>query len=670
MRARGSITPARLRWLLGALFLALAVPSALLVLHTREQLQWESLHRHRQLAEDAVQRIDAQVQRWIDVEEARGYADYGFLTVSGDPARGLGVQRSPLSAFPPQSEIPGLLGWFQVDAGGQFSSPLLPVSEDDSQALVMAGEELAQRQALHDSLYEVLGRNSLVERRRARSLADADGTEIDGLDARQQMQAANEIREAEAVPAYAPSQAAFDRLNVAEPKAELGKLAESDAQSGARVSAEEERAERKMSSAPPSSALAQQARSKRVETSVVPELLGRDEAAAKDDAPPPLRIFESELDPFELARLDSEHFLLFRRVWREGQRSIQGALIDSDAFLRELAGSSYSGGALAEMSLLDVRWQGHSIRRFGATGDALPARDGRALHRARLSSPLGDMELSWTVLRLPPGPGAVLVGWAGAVLFAVLLLGFLLLYRLALRQLKLARQQQDFVSAVSHELKTPLTSIRMYAELLRAGWATEAKRVEYYAFIHDESERLSRLIANVLQLARLERDELRLELRPQRVDSLFDMLVSRVRGQIEGAGFEASFALDPACADLQLQVDADALVQILINLVDNALKFSATAQRRRVEVGVAPVGKELVAFSVRDFGAGVPASQRRRIFQLFVRGGNELTRETSGTGIGLALVQQLARAMGGEVECVAAQPGAEFCLRLPRVQIA
>src|SRR5690606_30454730 len=112
----------------------------------------------------------------------------------------------------------------------------------------------------------------------------------------------------------------------------------------------------------------------------------------------------------------------------------------------------------------------------------------------------GDMELSWTVLRLPPGPGATLVGWAGAVLFAVLLLGFLLLYRMALRQLLLARQQQDFISAVSHELKTPLTSIRMYAELLRAGWASEAKRGEYYAFIHDESERLSRLIANVLQL--------------------------------------------------------------------------------------------------------------------------------------------------------------------------
>lgn len=662
--ARRAITPVRLRWLLGALFIALAVPSALLVLHTREQLQWESLHRHRLLAEDAVQRIDAQVQRWVDAEETRGYADYGFLTVAGDPARSQLVQRSPLAAFPPEADIPGLLGWFQVDASGQFSSPLLPSSEDDLQRWGMAGEELAQRQALHDSLYEVLGRNRLVERRRARSLADADAAEIAEPDSRQQVLAANEFREPEAAPGYALSQAAFDRLNVAESKAELGKLAESDA---AKVSSESERAKPSVYSAPPA-ALAQQSRSKRVEISVVPELLGREEAAAKDTAQQPLRIFESELDPFEFARLDDEHFLLFRRVWRDGQRSIQGALIDADAFLRELPGSNYAVSSLAQMSLLDVRWQGRSIRRYGAADDALPTRDGRALHRARLSSPLGDMELSWSVLRLPPGPGAVLVGWAGAVLFAVLLLGFLVLYRLALRQLLLARQQQDFVSAVSHELKTPLTSIRMYAELLRAGWASEAKRSEYYAFIHDESERLSRLIANVLQLARLERDELRLELRQQRVDSLFDMLVSRVRGQIEAAGFEAGFTLDPVCADLQLDVDADALVQILINLVDNALKFSAKAQRRRVEISVVPAGKERIAFSVRDFGPGVPASQRRRIFELFVRGGNELTRETSGTGIGLALVQQLTRAMQGEVECLARDPGAEFRLVLPCVQ--
>lgn len=665
--ARRAITPARLRWLLGALFIALALPSALLVLHTREQLQWESLHRHRQLAEDAVQRIDAQVQRWIDAEEARGYADYGFLTVAGEAEGSPLVQRSPLAMFPPQAEIPGLLGWFQVDASGQFSSPLLPPLEDDPQRWGLEGEALAQRQALHERLYDVLGRNSLVERRRPPSLADADGAELAEPDARQQALGANEYREFDAAPAYVPSQAAFDRLNVAEAKAELGKRDESEADLLGKLAADKQRSERPLSSAP-SSSIGQQVRSKRVETSVVPELLDREEAAPKDSAPQPLRIFESELDPFEFARLDGEHLLLFRRVWRDGQRSIQGALINADAFLRELPGSNYAGSSLAQMSLLELRWQGRSIRKFGAADDARPARDGRALHRARLSSPLGDMELSWSVLRLPPGPGAALVGWAGAVLFAVLLLGFLVLYRLALRQLTLARQQQDFVSAVSHELKTPLTSIRMYAELLRAGWASDAKRSEYYAFIHDESERLSRLIANVLQLARLERDELQLELRPHRVDSLFDMLASRVQGQIEAAGFELDFSLDPDCADAQLDVDADALVQILINLVDNALKFSAKVPRRRVEIGVAQAGKDRVAFSVRDHGPGVPASQRRRIFELFVRGGSELTRETSGTGIGLALVRQLSIAMRGEVECLPREPGAEFRIVLPLSQ--
>ena len=88
------------------------------------------------------------------------------------------------------------------------------------------------------------------------------------------------------------------------------------------------------------------------------------------------------------------------------------------------------------------------------------------------------------------------------------------MYRLGVKQIRLTRQQQDFVSAVSHELKTPLTSIRMYGEILREGWADEEKKKTYYAYIHDESERLSRLISNVLQLARMTRNELRIDLKP------------------------------------------------------------------------------------------------------------------------------------------------------------
>jgi signal transduction histidine kinase len=282
-----------------------------------------------------------------------------------------------------------------------------------------------------------------------------------------------------------------------------------------------------------------------------------------------------------------------------------------------------------------------------------------------LSAPFGDLQLAFALNRLEAGPGAMLARWTGVVLLAVLLLGFLALYRLGLGQLRLARQQQDFVAAVSHELKTPLTSIRMYGELLREGWVPEEKRKEYYAYIHDESERLSRLIGNILQLARMERQEMALERKPVPVSELFDLLRSRLSAQIERAGFEASFELDPGLDGRRVEVDNDALLQILINLVDNALKFSARAEYKAVVVAARAAGHGAAVFSVRDHGPGVPRAQSRRIFELFYRGGDARARETVGTGIGLALVRQLAVAMGGSVEVVNREPGAEFRVHLP-----
>jgi two-component system phosphate regulon sensor histidine kinase PhoR len=231
--------------------------------------------------------------------------------------------------------------------------------------------------------------------------------------------------------------------------------------------------------------------------------------------------------------------------------------------------------------------------------------------------------------------------------------------------MRLARQQQDFVSAVSHELKTPLTSIRMYGEMLKQGWADDAKRQTYYDYIHSESERLSRLIENVLQLARLTRNTQRFDLRSVSVAELLDLVRSKVSTQIERAGFQLAVR-NEAPAGTAVVVDADCAAQIFINLVDNALKFSAAAAVKSVEITARRSSDGGVLFTVRDFGPGVPKEQMKKIFELFYRVENELTRETVGTGIGLALVRQLAAAMGARVDVRNCEPGAEFRLQLAR----
>jgi signal transduction histidine kinase len=404
----------------------------------------------------------------------------------------------------------------------------------------------------------------------------------------------------------------------------------------------------------------------RKELSVLPE-----PPASDDESPAPVRIrtFESEIDPFDFSLLDSGHFVLFRKVWRDGQRYIQGAVLEQQPFLNGVIEDAFREAAISQVSKLIVAYQGNVFTAFSA--QAAPRYFSRAeelsgalLYQTRLSAPLDGMELIFSVTRLPAGPGGSVITWVAAILTVVLCGGFYLMYRLGTRQIELARQQQDFVSAVSHELKTPLTSIRMYGEMLREGWAADDKKKTYYDYIHDESERLSRLINNVLQLARMTRNDLTVDLKPVTVNELIDGIRSKVSSQIERAGFELNLQCDGEAGQTVVSVDADFFAQIVINFVDNALKFSAKAQNKVVDISCR-LQRSAVVFAVRDYGPGVPKDQMKKIFRLFYRSGSELTRETVGTGIGLALVHQLALAMNGQVDVVNQRPGAQFRLLLP-----
>jgi signal transduction histidine kinase len=234
------------------------------------------------------------------------------------------------------------------------------------------------------------------------------------------------------------------------------------------------------------------------------------------------------------------------------------------------------------------------------------------------------------------------------------------MYRLGVKQIDFTRQQQDFVAAVSHELNTPLTSIRMYGEMLRDGWAPPEKIKTYYDFICDESERLTRLITNVLQLARMTRNELHIETKNVSISELLDVIRSKVSSQIERAGFKLNLSCSDTMAETMINVDADCFNQIVINLVDNAIKFSARADKKEIDISFDLQQDNRVVFKIRDYGPGVSRNQMKKIFQLFYRSEDKFIRETTGTGIGLSLVNQLATSMHATVDVVNADPGAEF----------
>jgi two-component system phosphate regulon sensor histidine kinase PhoR len=170
----------------------------------------------------------------------------------------------------------------------------------------------------------------------------------------------------------------------------------------------------------------------------------------------------------------------------------------------------------------------------------------------------------------------------------------------------------------------------------------------------------------VLALSRIGRGRLAVSPRPMAVDGLMDSVRERIAVPAERAGFRVELE----CQGQGLvMADPDAFQQILLNLVDNALKFAADCEPKVLEIRCALVepkrGRACWRFSVRDYGPGIPKAQRRRVFRLFHRGDDAVRRAVSGTGIGLALVEQLVLAMGGRVEAVGREPGVELRVELP-----
>lgn len=672
-------------------FLLLALPLGLLIARTYQQLAKEALLQHRTAAEALVSRIDESVHALLSPEELRPFGDYSFFSVADNPLlRQKAVNYSPLSTFPDQSSLPGLVGYFQIDPQGRFSSPMLP---DLAGAAGLPSAELARRRELYRRLQSILEENYLLAGRVEQQEPDAG--------VQQEEQAAGAPSEQNQI---------LDRLNerlaAGLGSAAAGMEADKNPSSAADLLQQEVESEKKDQAAAsaPSEYFGKGAKRERrkewvnipatqnvarnAQAPILDELKESSEAVrADDDSALKLQqstrilTFESEIDPLQAGLLGSDYLIFYRKAWRDSRRYLQGFVVQRRDFISAVVNDAFYSSSLGPVAELKLSMFGRAVRRLRPRSSASrvwsqaelpPAQtegSPQAIFRSSLAAPL-DQTVIELVSAVPlSSTGEGLVHTLTFVLIASLLGGFYSLYRLGKRQIELAAQQTNFVSAISHELKTPLTSIRMYGEMLRSNWvADESKRKSYYDFIFFESERLSRLINNVLTLARIGNSSFEEpSLAPMSASSLLDLARSRVDSQVAQAGFE--LRVDCAASDAQAQVlvDEDLFVQIIVNLVDNALKFSAKAETKAVEIGCRRESQrpQEICFYVRDFGPGVPDGEMKKIFALFYRPGSELTRTTKGTGIGLALVKELASQMRGEVDLRNRRPGAEFLLFLP-----
>ncbi len=243
------------------------------------------------------------------------------------------------------------------------------------------------------------------------------------------------------------------------------------------------------------------------------------------------------------------------------------------------------------------------------------------------------------------------------ILACITAAALVLFWRLIRGEVDLGRRRQEFVSAVTHELKTPLTSIRMYAELLEDRWVEDPeKQQDYFTTIRSESERLSRLISNVLDYSRLERGKGALALVEVDAAVVARETLEALTPQVEDRGGRLRLHVPEPLPAVHL--DRDAFTQVLINLVDNAVKYGSPTGAIDVTLTATP---EHLVVTVDNQGDSIPRKERRRIFQDFRRGPGRGVREVSGVGLGLALVRRFARAHGGTVRCMEpVRPGARF----------
>jgi len=249
------------------------------------------------------------------------------------------------------------------------------------------------------------------------------------------------------------------------------------------------------------------------------------------------------------------------------------------------------------------------------------------------------------------------------IMTCLLVAGLYMALRTASRDIRLSRMKSDFVSNVSHELRTPLASMRAFGELFRLGWVNEPeKSKEYGEYIENESRRLTHLIDNILDFSKIESGGREFEFNRTDIREMVEQTLKAFEVRFSQSEFEVDFEV-PDESLTQAMINRDAINQSLVNLLDNAIKYSGNSKRIIVRLGRE---EEYITISVTDFGIGIPKKEQQRVFEKFYRVSTGLVHDVRGSGLGLAIVKHTMDAHRGKIT-ITSRPGfgSTFTLYLP-----
>ena len=253
-----------------------------------------------------------------------------------------------------------------------------------------------------------------------------------------------------------------------------------------------------------------------------------------------------------------------------------------------------------------------------------------------------------------------------ALVLGIAVFGGYLLLRDVHRDIRITEVRAQFIASVSHELKTPLTAIRMFAETLSLGRTRDERtKSEYLETIVNESERLARLVDNVLDFSKIEQGKKIYRLRPTRLEDVAGSAIRAMQFPLAQGGFKLHLAVQEGMPELQ--ADPDAIEQAMLNLLTNAMKYSGDSREIDLRVGFRGGARNGDAvIEVADHGLGLAPDEQKHVFEKFYRAPSHESRLIAGTGLGLTLVAHIAKGHGGRVE-VESAPGAgsTFSILLP-----
>lgn len=349
-----------------------------------------------------------------------------------------------------------------------------------------------------------------------------------------------------------------------------------------------------------------------------------------------IRILEGPMTAIWIA----DQLVLARRITLDEREYIQGVLLDSEAIEHDLKTAVL--GLTPNVSFKPVRI------------DALATTGAQRLAVLPIEVLPGEVPVVGDV-KGSAIQTSLMMAWF-ALLVAVLGMGFFLR-----RTMALSERRADFVSAVTHELRTPLTTFRMYTEMLATGKITDPDKQKQYAeTLHSESLRLGHLIENVLSFARIEKGN-GLELEP---NTSIASVIERVREQLDARAEQVGMAIVADEIEGDSDIDSAALGQVIFNLVDNACKYARDAEDKRIVLKSFVQGGSTV-ITVQDFGQGIAATEREKLFRPFRKSAMQAANTAPGVGLGLALCRRIVKQMRGSIKARESSSGCIIEIKLP-----